>query len=116
MKRVTLVLRHGPESDLGVREMIDMAMVLATFECPVTLVIQDAGVLWTTLPSFPEGHSHSITGRLKSLPLYDVETILISQEALDAFAIQPAASFPGHAVEPATIEAALSNADVVLEA
>jgi sulfur relay (sulfurtransferase) DsrF/TusC family protein len=96
--------------------MIDMVMVLATFECPVTVIIQDAGVLWTTLPTFPDGHPHSITGRLKSLPLYDVETVFISQNALDAFSIQPAPSFPGQAVDQAVIEAALSDADVILEA
>ena len=46
MKTVTLVIRSGPTAALGTREMVDMALVLATFECPVSVVLQDAGVLW----------------------------------------------------------------------
>jgi sulfur relay (sulfurtransferase) DsrF/TusC family protein len=116
MTRITLVLRHGPESDLAVREMVDLVMVLATFECPVTVVIVDAGVLWTRLPTFPEGHPRSVSGKLKSLPLYDVDTILVSQQALNAYSVYPASAFPGSVVDASAIRAAVSEADAVFEA
>ena len=38
MKSVALVIRSGPTQALGTREMIDMALVLATFDCPVSVV------------------------------------------------------------------------------
>ena len=44
MKSVTLVIRSGPTESLGTREMLDMALVLATFECPVSVILQNAGV------------------------------------------------------------------------
>ena len=83
MKTVTLVIRSGPTAALGTREMVDMALVLATFECPVSVVLQDAGVLWASLPEMPDASPLALSGKLKSLPLYDIESIYVDQTSCE---------------------------------
>ena len=116
MKSVTLVIRSGPTQALGTREMIDMALVLATFECPVSVILQDAGVLWATLPEMPDSSPLAISGKLKSLALYDVETILVDQGSCSSWDFEPSDQFPGSVVNHETIKRCLNDSDVVLEA
>ena len=116
MKSVTLVIRSGPTQAMGTREMIDMALVLATFECPVSVVLQDAGVLWATLPEMPDSSPLAISGKLKSLPLYDIETILVDEESCRSWDFEPSYQFPGSVVGHETIKRCLDDSDVVLEA
>ena len=63
MKSVTLVIRSGPTESLGTREMLDMALVLATFECPVSVILQNAGVFWASLPTMPDGSPLALSGK-----------------------------------------------------
>ena len=116
MKSVALVIRSGPTQALGTREMVDMALVLATFDCPVSVVLQDAGFLWATLPEMPDSSPLAISGKLKSLPLYDVETILVDQESCSSWDLEPPGQFPGSIVSRETIKRCLDDSDVVLEA
>jgi len=116
MKSVALVVRHGPGDHLGVREMVDMALVLATFDCPVSVVLQDDGVFWSTLPEFPDQHPISITGRLKSFPLYDIDTILIHDSSLTLRALTPHDDCPGAIATTAQISVCLQGTDCVLQA
>jgi len=116
MKSVALVIRSGPTQALGTREMVDMALVLATFEFPVSVVLQDAGVLWATLPGMPDNSPLAVSGKLKSLPLYDVETILVDHEGCRSWDFKPPDQFPGSMVSRETIKRHLDEADVVLEA
>jgi sulfur relay (sulfurtransferase) DsrF/TusC family protein len=116
MKTITLVIRSGPSTSLGTREMIDMALVLATFECPVSIVLQDAGVYWAALPSMPEESPLSLSGKIKSLPLYDIDTILVDQACCEARNIQIADSFPGNVVDRKTITKCLQTSHVILDA
>lgn len=116
MKSVTLVIRSGPTDSLGTREMIDMALVLATFECPVSVVLQDAGVSWASLPMMPDDSPLALSGKLKSLPLYDIEHILVDQASCEARGVQIAEKFPGVACDREAIRDCLDHSDVVLEA
>ena len=116
MKSVTLVIRSGPTESLGTREMVDMALVLATFECPVSVVLQDAGVIWASLPAMPEESPLALSGKLKSLPLYDIDTILVDEVSCEARRVQIAENFPGTMCARDTIYECLSTSDVVLEA
>ena len=61
--------------------MLDMALVLATFECPVSVILQNAGVLWASLPTMPDDSPLALSGKLKSLPLYDIDNILIDEDS-----------------------------------
>ena len=116
MKSVTLVIRSGPTESLGTREMVDMALVLATFECPVSVVLQDAGVIWASLPAMPEESSLALSGKLKSLPLYDIDTILVDEVSCETRRVQIAESFPGTLCTRDTIRECLNQSEVVLEA
>lgn len=116
MKTVTLVIRSGPTAGLGTREMVDMALVLATFECPVSVVLQDAGVLWTSLPAMPNSSPLALSGKLKSLPLYDIETIYIDQASCERRGLSVSDQFPGWLASRETICHCLASADVILEA
>ena len=116
MKTVTLVIRSGPTAALGTREMVDMALVLATFECPVSVVLQDAGVLWASLPTMPESSPLALSGKLKSLPLYDIETIYVDQSSAERRGLTISAQFPGCLASRDTISHWLASTDVILEA
>jgi len=96
--------------------MIDMALVLATFDCPVSVILQDAGVLWATLPEMPDSSPLAISGKLKSLPLYDIRTILVDQESCSSWDFEPSDQFPGSVVSHETIKQCLDDSDVLLEA
>ena len=116
MKTVTLVIRSGPTAALGTREMVDMALVLATFECPVSVVLQDAGVLWASLPTMPESSPLALSGKLKSLPLYDIETIYVDRSSCERRGLTVSDQFPGCLASSDTISHCLASADVILEA
>ncbi len=116
MKKVALVVRHSPGSELGTREMVDMALVLATFDCPVTVVFQDQGVLWANLPAFPNDHPSALSGRIKSMPLYDIEQIWVDTASLAEFKASVHPEFPGQPMTRDQIQAALRTIDCVLEA
>ena len=116
MKSVSLVIRSGPTQALGTREMVDMALVLAAFECPVSVVLQDAGVLWATLPVMPGSSALALSGKLKSLPLYDIKTILVDQESCKSWDFELSDQFPGSMASRKTIKRCLDGSDVVLEA
>lgn len=116
MKTTALVIRHGPGHRLGMREMVDMALVLATFDCPVSVVLQDDGVFWASLPPFAENNPLSLNGRLKSMPLYDIETILIDSDSLQARNVSIHSECPAHPCSHSEIMTLLARVDCILEA
>jgi sulfur relay (sulfurtransferase) DsrF/TusC family protein len=96
--------------------MVDMALVLATFECPVSVVLQDAGVLWASLPAMPEASPLALSGKLKSLPLYDIETVYVDQTSCQRRGLSVSDQFPGCLASRNTISNCLASTDVILEA
>jgi|TARA_B110000305_G_C19455543_1_gene650703 sulfur relay (sulfurtransferase) DsrF/TusC family protein len=116
MNSTAIVIRHGPGTGLGTREMLDMALVLATFDCPVTVILQDDGVYWSRLPSLPEGNPLSLSGRLKSLPLYDVGPIIVHSESCDSRSVIIDLGLPSTVLSTSEILDHLSTIDVILEA
>ena len=85
MKNIAVFITRSPDDALGTREMIDMALVFATFNCDVSIIFQDEGVLWTELPEQPLGYPTSLKGKLESLALYDINNIIIHDESLTKF-------------------------------
>ncbi|MEC8693787.1 MAG: DsrE family protein [Pseudomonadota bacterium] len=116
MKSVTLVIRSGPTESLGTREMLDMALVLATFECPVSVILQNAGVCWASLPTMPDNSPLELSGKLKSLPLYDIDNVLIDENSCKERGIKVSDHFPGKLCKRDKILDRLNISDVVLEA
>ncbi len=116
MKSVTLVIRSGPTESLGAREMLDMALVLATFECPVSIILQNAGASWASLPTMPDDSPLALSGKLKSLPLYDINNVLIDEDSCKKRGIQVSNDFLGTLCGHDQIIDCLNTSDVVLEA
>ena len=116
MKSVTLVIRSGPTQSLGTREMLDMALVLATFECPVSVILQNAGVLWASLPTMPDDSPLALSGKLKSLPLYDIDNVLIDEDSCKERSVQVSNHFLGKVCDHDQILNCLNASDVLLEA
>ena len=116
MKSVTLVIRSGPTQSLGTREMLDMALVLATFECPVSVILQNAGVFWASLPTMPDDSPFALSGKLKSLPLYDIDNVLIDEDSCQQRSVQVSHHFPGKLCNHDQILDCLNTSDLVLEA
>jgi len=116
MKSVTLVIRSGPTESLGTREMLDMALVIATFDCPVSVILQNAGVFWASLPAMPDNSPLELSGKLKSLPLYDIDNVLIDENSCKERGIEVSDQFPGKLCKRDKILDRLNISDVVLEA
>ena len=116
MKSVTLVIRSGPSQSLGTREMLDMALVLATFECPVSVILQNAGVVWASLPTLPDDSPLALGGKLKSLPLYEIDNVLIDENSCKERGVQVSHHFPGKLCDHNQILDCLNASDLVLEA
>ena len=96
--------------------MVDMALVLATFECPVSVILQNAGVSWASLPTMPDDSPLALSGKLKSLPLYDIDNVLIDEDSCKQRGIQVSDHFSGNLCERDQILDRLNTSDVVLEA
>ena len=96
--------------------MLDMTLVLATFECPVSVILQNAGVLWASLPTMPDDSPLALSGKLKSLPLYDIDNVLIDENSCKERGIKVNDHFPGKLCERDQILDCLNISDVVLEA
>ena len=96
--------------------MLDMALVLATFECPVSVILQNAGVFWASLPTMPDNSPLELSGRLKSLPLYDIDNVLIDKNSCKERGIEVNNQFPGKLCERDKILDRLSTSDILLEA
>ena len=96
--------------------MLDMALVLATFGCPVSVILQNAGVSWASLPTMPDNSPLALSGKLKSLPLYDIDNVLIDENSCKERGIEVSDHFPGKLCERDQILDCLNISDVVLEA
>ena len=96
--------------------MLDMALVLATFECPVSVILQNAGVFWASLPTMPDNSPLELSGKLKSLPLYDIDNVLIDENSCKERGIKVSDHFPGKLCKRDKILDRLNISDVVLEA
>jgi len=96
--------------------MLDMALVLATFECPVSVILQNAGVFWASLPTMPDDSPLALSGKLKSLPLYYIDNILIDKNSCKERGVQASHHFPGKLCDHNQILDCLNASDLVLEA
>ncbi|MDT8406522.1 MAG: DsrE family protein [Methylococcales bacterium] len=63
-------------------EALDSAMTLAAFGLEVAILLQDQGARLLTEP---------VNGRLKALPLYDIDTVWIEASTLTALGLKKAA-------------------------
>ena len=83
MKKVLIHLTKGPFDSLHALEALDVAMMAATMEQEVTLLLSDAGVQnLVEVDDSQTFHRKNITKTFKALPFYDVENISVEQQSL----------------------------------
>jgi tRNA 2-thiouridine synthesizing protein C len=81
--RILLLLRQAPYANARPLEAIDVAMVAAAFELPVTVLFADEGV-WQLLAGQDGSALHTRTQSkvLSALPHYDVTDLCVCAESL----------------------------------
>jgi tRNA 2-thiouridine synthesizing protein C len=115
-KRFLIVCRQPPYGASFAREALDVAMAAAAFDQPVAMLFLGDGVLQL----IAEQHSESIGQKahdkqLSALPLYDVETLYVDGEALQARQLKAAdLVLPAQLLGPTEISALLADHDIVL--
>ncbi|MBD3894405.1 sulfurtransferase complex subunit TusC [Halomonas sp. ML-15] len=114
--QVLVILRHGPHGSSWLREGLDAALVAAAFGREVTLLFYGEGVT-----ALVEGQGAGPLGQkgtqptLEMLAMYDIETLLVDQQALDERGL--AASdllLPVTPLAPSQLAATLAEHELVL--
>lgn len=85
-----VILRHGPHGSSLLRDGLDAALVAAAFGQRVSLLFMGEGVMalvddQQTDPSGPKGTAATLT----MLTMYDIETILVEEAALEHIGLAP---------------------------
>ena len=82
-KSICIVFNKAPYGSQAGRELLDIALMAAAFEMPITAVFVGQGIyqlLNNQQPDILNIKNHSAT--FKALPLYDIEQILVEQSSL----------------------------------
>ena len=111
-----VILRHAPHGSSWLRDGLDAALVAAAFGRQVTLLFMGDGV--TALVA---GQGAGALGQkgtqptLEMLAMYDIETLLVDQQALDERGFATAGLLlPVTPVAPAQLAAILADHPLVL--
>ncbi len=112
-KRTVIVMRHSPYGSSLARATIDLALAMGAFEQDFDLLFMGAGVLQLLTDQDSAEIGVRNAGKvISSLPLYDVESILVDADALRRYGI--AASdlvLPARVLEAVELHPLLSEAD-----
>ncbi|WP_445776679.1 sulfurtransferase complex subunit TusC [Shewanella sp.] len=116
MKSLAIVFRHAPFGNTSGREGLDLAMLSASFEQQVSLIFTDEAVLHLLAGQTPEqAGAKDYLSALKALPLYDIETVLVSAESLAILGINASElSIDAQVVTADLITQTLQTVDEVL--
>lgn len=85
-KSICIVFNKAPYGSQAGRELLDIALMAAAFDMPITAIFTGQGVyqlINKQQPDILNIKKHSAT--FKALPLYDIEQILVDQNALHQF-------------------------------
>lgn len=81
-KRFLFLFRQTPSTGLRARETLDMALTIAAFDQPVSLLFMDDGV-YQLLPNPSGSEGASVMADwLGALPLYGVESVWVESASL----------------------------------
>ncbi|WP_299491587.1 sulfurtransferase complex subunit TusC [uncultured Shewanella sp.] len=115
MKKVTIVFRKGPHDNAAGREGLDLALLSASFEQEVSLVFTADGIFNLLSDQHPEAIGcKDYLATFKALPLYDIDSVFVCQDTMDAFGLTDNDFFiPTTACRPSVIQQQLQSADQV---
>lgn len=85
-----VILRHGPHGTSWLRDGLDAALVAAAFGQRVSLLFMGEGVTALMDDQQPDPLGQKGTSAtIEMLSMYDIETILVEQAALEHFGLTP---------------------------
>ena len=115
-KSFLIVCRRPPYGESFAREALDMAMACAAFDQSVAMLFIGDGVLQLIAGQHGEVIGQKAHDKqLSALPLYDVETLYVDAQALQARQLDSKSlALPAQALAPAEIAALLAAHDIVL--
>ncbi len=83
-----IVVDSAPYGSFRCREALDMALALAAFDQPVTLLLRAAAVNWLRPDQEPAGiEQKSLARNLGAAPIYGVDRIVAEKASLAAYAM-----------------------------
>lgn len=83
MKSYLFVLRKAPHSGAHIHEMLDIILITAAFDQPVSILLLDDGVFQLKNGQNPESAGMKDTAAIfKALEIYDVKDIYAEVESL----------------------------------
>lgn len=115
MKKVTIIFRRGPHDTAAGREGLDLALLSASYEQEVSLVFTADGLFNLLSDQTPEVIGcKDYMATFKALPLYDIDSVLVCQNTMDAFGLTDKDFFiPITVCRPDVIQQQLQSADQV---
>lgn len=85
MKHTLIHLNSSPYSSLAVKEGLDLALVLATFEQPVDLCVSGAAVSLLYTQQQPDPiQGKNLSKLLDGLEFYDIENLFVESDQIDS--------------------------------
>lgn len=86
MNKYLLMLQQAPFADSQALEALELALALAAFAQPVTLLFMDAGVLQLMSNQQAEAITHkTFTKAFAGLELFDISAVYADQAALQQY-------------------------------
>ena len=85
-KSICIVFNKAPYGSQSGRELLDIALMAAAFDMPITAIFIDQGVYQLLKGQEPDIlliKNHSAT--FKALPLYGIEKVYVEQQAMQKF-------------------------------
>lgn len=116
MKNFLFVMRQPPHSGIYVQEQLDMILLTAAFEQPVTLLFLDDGVFQIKNAQNPDALQKKDTAAIfKALELYDVRELYAESESLQERGLTLSdLLLPVNAVRRSEIAAFISGYEVIV--
>ncbi|HEY9031286.1 MAG TPA: sulfurtransferase complex subunit TusC [Kangiella sp.] len=117
-KSICIVFNKAPYGSQSGRELLDIALMAAAFDMPITAIFIDQGVyqlLKGQEPDILHIKNHSAT--FKALPLYGIEEVYVEQQAMQQFKLDIHQLLEIDGLQQATtdgIRAKIAQSDFVL--
>lgn len=93
---VLIVIDQPPYGRWSGRESLDMALSLAAFDQPVSVLFRDAGVNWLRQGQNPASLIQKGADKnVAAAPIFGIEELLVEREAVERFGLVNAAMLPG---------------------
>ncbi|QSX35283.1 sulfurtransferase complex subunit TusC [Shewanella avicenniae] len=116
MKHIAVIFRSAPHRNGKAREGLEFALLAANLDQQVSLIFLDEGIFNLLAAQQPEliGNKDYIAS-FKAVDFYDIEPVLVAEEAMAKFSLTPAdLLYPATVSTAATIQQHLQSVDEVL--